>query len=83
MTNELERVIKVKPEYYFNIPCWDGTGPTLEEFSNKLRLIVELKNEKKLPVVVHCAFGKGRSLSFLIAAMVILIWNFQIHKSIS
>lgn len=69
MTCELPRMVGT-PQYYYNFPCWDGTGPTPEEFNRGVEEVVKRKQETGKPLLVHCGFGRGRSMTFLLAVMV-------------
>eukprot|EP01126_Amoeba_proteus_P048238 TRINITY_DN5565_c0_g2_i1.p1 TRINITY_DN5565_c0_g2~~TRINITY_DN5565_c0_g2_i1.p1 ORF type:complete len:238 (+),score=46.05 TRINITY_DN5565_c0_g2_i1:264-977(+) len=69
MTCELPKMVG-KKEYYINLPCWDGTGPSLTDFTKGVEKVVKLMKEKELPLLVHCGFGRGRSLTFLLAVLV-------------
>lgn len=70
-----------KPEDYFNFPCWDGTGPSPQHFNQGKFLIdltnwlgveevIKRKKESGKDLIIHCGFGRGRSLTFLLAVLV-------------
>ncbi len=61
VTNELPRLGKCPN--YLNLPSWDGTPPSPAEIQRG----VEFINKCKKPVLVHCAHGKGRSVTVVVA----------------
>jgi len=59
--------------YYINIPSWDGHAPSLEDMKRAMlefNTIRDKEGADRIIVMVHCAFGKGRSTMFLCALMV-------------
>lgn len=69
MTCELPRMVG-KQELYFNIPAWDGTGPSRQAFNDGVKAVVAKQQATRLPVLIHCGFGRGRSFTFLLACLV-------------
>ena len=61
VTNELPRLGVT--ERYLNIPSWDGTPPSASE----IQLAVQFIKDSRGPVLVHCAHGKGRSVTVVVA----------------
>ena len=61
ITNELPRVGKCSK--YLNIQSWDGTPPSPAE----IQCGVEFIRKCQKPVLVHCAHGKGRSVTMVVA----------------
>jgi hypothetical protein len=61
ITNELPRL--GRSSQYLNIPSWDGTPPSPTEIQRG----VEFMSKCKKPVLVHCAHGKGRSVTVVVA----------------
>ena len=59
--------------YYINVPSWDGHAPSLEDMKRAMFVFNTIRHKEgddKIIVLVHCAFGKGRSTMFLCALMV-------------
>lgn len=76
MTCELPRMVGT-PENYYNFPCWDGTGPAPEVFNLGVEEISKKRKETGKPLIIHCGFGRGRSLTFLLAVLV----NLGLHDT--
>eukprot|EP00750_Incisomonas_marina_P012484 INCI16892.1.p1 GENE.INCI16892.1~~INCI16892.1.p1 ORF type:complete len:252 (-),score=27.42 INCI16892.1:175-930(-) len=55
-------------EHYCLVPIWDGTAPTVAQFRRATDFVAEHRRHGRA-VVVHCAFGVGRSTTMMIAAM--------------
>ena len=53
---------------YLCIPSWDATCAWPEELDTACAFLED--KAKKGPVLVHCASGKGRSVSMICAALV-------------
>lgn len=54
---------------YLNIPLWDGNAPTSEQLEEGAKFL--LAGMETGPTLCHCAFGIGRSTTFLIAALIV------------
>lgn len=61
ITNELPRFTRAGS--YLNIPSWDGVPPTIEEIQKAVQFI----HQSEGPILVHCAHGKGRSVTVVVA----------------
>ena len=57
LTNELPRIASC--EEYLNIQAWDGCPPSVEG----IKRAVAFLHKCKRPVLIHCAHGKGRSVT--------------------
>ena len=57
LTNELPRLGSC--EKYLNIQAWDGCPPDVEGISRAVRFLTTCPK----PVLIHCAHGKGRSVT--------------------
>ncbi len=68
MTCELPRMIT--SHVYSNVPSWDGTAVTPDQWQKSVRWVLQKRRELDLPVLVHCAFGRGRSVCFLSSLLV-------------
>eukprot|EP01095_Lingulamoeba_sp_RSL-Kostka_P001552 TRINITY_DN1220_c0_g1_i1.p1 TRINITY_DN1220_c0_g1~~TRINITY_DN1220_c0_g1_i1.p1 ORF type:complete len:242 (+),score=35.71 TRINITY_DN1220_c0_g1_i1:135-860(+) len=69
MTNEFPRIIMDNTKYT-NVPCWDGTMPKYDEFKNAV--ISVSSSFEKIPIIIMCAHGRGRSFTFLVACLLYL-----------
>ncbi|EER15984.1 conserved hypothetical protein [Perkinsus marinus ATCC 50983] len=70
ITNELPRLSS--SQNYHCIPTWDGTAPTvqqLDEACDYIGSLVKKKNENA-HILIHCAHGKGRSVTVTTAVLV-------------
>lgn len=54
---------------YLCVPTWDGTAPTLDGLERAVAWAVE-RREAGERVLIHCAHGRGRSVTVLVAALV-------------
>jgi hypothetical protein len=54
---------------YVNIPLLDGAPPRADRFAAAVAQVVAW-HRAGAPVLVHCAYGHGRSVAVLVAAMV-------------
>lgn len=54
---------------YANIPLLDGAPPRADRFAAAVAQVVAWRRAGA-PVLVHCAYGHGRSVAVLVAAMV-------------
>eukprot|EP00854_Cymbomonas_tetramitiformis_P012997 gene12997-15359_t len=70
LTNEFNERASFAPGGYMNVPTWDGSPPDEKQFDLIGDFIAE-RAEKAGPVIVHCAYGVGRSTTVLCAALVI------------
>ena len=61
ITNELPRLTRAA--YYLNVPSWDGVPPTIDEIQKAVQFI----RQSEGPILVHCAHGKGRSVTVVVA----------------
>jgi len=55
--------------HYMALPTWDGLSPSPPEISRAVNFLVEHANGPN-PLLVHCAYGRGRSVTVLVAALV-------------
>lgn len=70
-TCELPKVVPCK--YYYNVQLWDGYAASVAQLNRVCEFVCEIrKKEPTLPLLVHCAFGKGRSCQVLCALRVAL-----------
>ena len=53
---------------YLNVPLWDGTAPSAEQIERCARFGAE--RLKRGDVLVHCAYGVGRSATIAAAVLV-------------
>ena len=65
LTNEMPRLNPAAADGYLNIQCWDGTPARTVEIRQAVDQLQ--KWMKKGPVLIHCAFGKGRSATLCVA----------------
>ena len=70
LTNEMPRLNASVADDYLNIPCWDGTPARTVEIRKAVDQLQ--KWMKKGPVLIHCAFGKGRSATICVALVLAL-----------
>lgn len=70
-TCELPRrsFVFAKDQPYLCIPSWDTRAPLPAEMDAAVRWACERRAEKR-PVLVHCAFGHGRSASVICAVLI-------------
>jgi diacylglycerol kinase (ATP) len=54
--------------HYCLVPIWDGSAPTVAQMRRAADFVAENLNQGR-HVVVHCAFGVGRSTTMMIACM--------------
>ena len=66
LTNEFPELSRRKK--YLNLQVFDGNAPTLAQLDAACEFVAA--NAKLGPVLVHCAFGVGRSTTVLCAALV-------------
>jgi hypothetical protein len=64
ITNELPRLSDCPR--YLNIPSWDGTPPTADQIQAAVQFIKESRGQ----TLVHCAHGKGRSVTVVVAFLI-------------
>jgi len=55
---------------YLNIPLWDGNPPTKESVEEAATFAVQAQRKDGGNVLIHCAFGKGRSAMIMCATLV-------------
>jgi protein-tyrosine phosphatase len=67
LTAELPRRVGGR---YRNVPAWDATAPSVDDVDAAARFVAEARAEG-VPVLVHCAHGRGRSALVLCAALVV------------
>ena len=72
VTNELPRLSNCRN--YLNVQSWDGVPPSVEDIRTAVKFITDCEK----PVLVHCAHGKGRSVTVVCAYLVAA----QVCKSI-
>ncbi len=73
LTTELpERAAQLeRSSCYLNLQVWDGNAPSIEQMNAAAAFIAEkFTKGKASPVVVHCAFGVGRSATVASACLV-------------
>mmetsp|Transcript_33104 Transcript_33104/g.55459 ORF Transcript_33104/g.55459 Transcript_33104/m.55459 type:complete len:260 (-) Transcript_33104:78-857(-) len=70
LTNEFGERAAVAEEDYYHLPTWDGQPPDEAMFED-IGKFISARANKSGPVVVHCAFGVGRSTCVLCAALVV------------
>ncbi|KAF4677076.1 hypothetical protein FOL47_003527 [Perkinsus chesapeaki] len=73
VTNELPRLSSSRD--YHCIPTWDGTAPTVAQLDEACNYIQPLlkkdkSNNHNERVLIHCAHGKGRSVTVMTAVLV-------------
>jgi len=71
LTNEFDERGAVAPENYLNLPTWDGQPPDERRFDEVGAFVAARAGRGRGPVVVHCAFGVGRSTCVLCVALVV------------
>jgi hypothetical protein len=59
---------RVPTPHYCLVPIWDGTAPTVAQMQRATDFVAENRTQGR-HVVVHCAFGVGRSTTMMIACM--------------
>ena len=59
---------RLRSPNYCLLPVWDGTAPTMDHFRIAVAFIKTHRAAGRT-IVIHCAFGVGRSTTMLIAAM--------------
>jgi len=69
LTCEFAERGRCHPEDYYHLPTWDGCPPDHTRFAEVGRFLA--KRAPRGPVVVHCAYGVGRSTTVLCAALVV------------
>jgi len=69
LTCELPRKISIPTQNYLLVSTWDGQPPKEDLFEKAVNFL--RARHKKGPVLVHCAYGRGRSVSILIATLII------------
>lgn len=67
LTCELPRVHSAP--HYLTTPTWDQTAPSLEAVEQGVAFLLEHREQGR-PVLVHCAAGRGRSVTVLCAGLV-------------
>lgn len=68
LTTEFNRIdLDIAEENYLNVPVWDGCPPTLEQLDKCVEFLKSKHREG--PILVHCAYGRGRSTCMLVAGM--------------
>lgn len=67
LTCELPRRHQAEP--YLCLPTWDQTPPSLEALQRGARFLADQRRAGR-PVLVHCAAGRGRSVTVLCAGLV-------------
>eukprot|EP01137_Pigoraptor_chileana_P010759 Opistho-2@60763 len=53
---------------YLNIPSWDGMAPTVDQIDAAVLFVKDMRSQGR-PVLVHCAFGIGRSSTVMCAVL--------------
>jgi hypothetical protein len=67
LTCEFPEGCRAQTKHYKCIPCWDGTPPSAEMIEEAARFCVEAREDGD--VLVHCAHGRGRSTTCMVAAL--------------
>jgi protein-tyrosine phosphatase len=74
LTTELpERSRAAGGAEYLNLPVWDGNAPSIKQMDRAAAFVGERFDQKrgnKTPIVIHCAFGVGRSVTVACACLV-------------
>jgi protein-tyrosine phosphatase len=68
LTCEMPEYVKCKPGVYRSFPTFDGCPPEDKDLLEAADFMVLRRSEG--PVLVHCAYGRGRSVTVLCAALV-------------
>ncbi|KAG0560395.1 hypothetical protein KC19_10G177900, partial [Ceratodon purpureus] len=71
-TCELPRNSCVNELPYLCVPIWDTRGPQPVEIENAVQWALKQRGESGHPVLVHCAFGHGRSVTIMCALLITL-----------
>lgn len=67
LTAELPR--RAEPLAYRSLPMLDGAAPTPEAWEEAVAQVLEWRRSG-LPVLVHCAYGHGRSVAVVVGVLV-------------
>eukprot|EP00762_Andalucia_godoyi_P004462 ANDGO_08251.mRNA.1 Uncharacterized protein YnbD len=68
LTCELPEYVEIAPHKYLCIPTWDGTPPCPTDIERAVLFAAEKRKDG--PVLIHCAYGRGRSVTVLCACLV-------------
>lgn len=71
-TCELPRNPCVNEVPYLCVPIWDTRGPRPAEIEGAVRWALKQRGTTKNPILVHCAFGHGRSVTIMCALLITL-----------
>ncbi|KAH7415042.1 hypothetical protein KP509_14G024600 [Ceratopteris richardii] len=71
-TCELPRSECVRGLPYLCIPTWDSRAPLVKDIQRAVVWARDVRQQENRPVLVHCAFGHGRSVTVMCALLVAL-----------
>eukprot|EP00250_Pteridium_aquilinum_P006149 c16121_g1_i2 orf=286-993(+) len=71
-TCELPRSECVRDLPYLCIPTWDSRSPAAKDIQQAVQWALDMRMQHNRPVLVHCAFGHGRSVTVVCAILLAL-----------